>query len=98
MANIHKDFGSIGESISCNEEALRIRYQCKCVKKYGLNNAQIHLALAKALHDNENYDKSIEHYSQSLRTYLAHFGKDSMDVADTLTGMGKAFAMKYVML
>lgn len=94
MASIHKVAGSIEDSISCYEEALRIRSQCKSPKKHGLNNALIYVALAKVRHDNQNYDKSIECYSQSLRTYLAHFGKDSMDVADTLTGMGNSFAMK----
>lgn len=104
MANIHKAVitdssppsSSLENSINCYEEALRIRSQCKITKKNGLNNALIHNALAKTLYDNANYDKSIEYYSQSLRTYLAYFGKDSTDVADTLTGMGKAFAKKSI--
>ena len=94
MASIHKAKGNLEDSINCYEEALRIRSQCKSTKKNGLNNALIHLDLARAFHDNENYDKAIEYYSQSLRTYLAYFGKDSTDVAETLTGMGKSFAMK----
>ena len=96
MANIHKFTGANEDAVSCYEEALRLRNQCKSTKKHGLNNALIHLDLAKVLHENQNYDKSIECYSFSLRTYLAHFGKDSLDVADTLISMGKSFAMKSI--
>lgn len=49
---------------------------------------------AKVLHDNQDFNKAIESYSCSLRTYLTCFGKDSLDVADVLTRMGKSFAMK----
>ena len=96
MASIHMATNNSGDSIKCNEEALRIRSQCKSTKQKGLNNALIHLALAKTFYDNGNYDRAIEYYSQSLRTYLAFFGKDSIDVADTLVGMGKSFAKNSV--
>jgi tetratricopeptide (TPR) repeat protein len=93
MANIEKVTDRVEESISCYEEALRIHSRCKCTKSNSLMNALINLALAKALHDEGDYDKSIYCFAKSLRTYLAHFGKNSVDVAGTLTGMGKSFSM-----
>ena len=93
IANIDKATGSIENSFICYEEALRIRCQCKSTKKYSLITALINLSLAKALHDDQNYDKSIYCYAKSLRTYLSHYGKNSIDVADTLSGMGKSFVM-----
>jgi tetratricopeptide (TPR) repeat protein len=93
IAKIDKATGSFEHSFICYEEALRIRCQCKSTKKYSLINALINLNLAKALHDDQNYDKSIYCYAKSLRTYLSHYGKNGIDVADTLSGMGKSFVM-----
>ncbi|KAL7554545.1 hypothetical protein ACHAWF_018004, partial [Thalassiosira exigua] len=96
LASIHKARGCSEDAVSCFQEALRIRAQCinTNTKKHRLDSALIHLDLAKGLHDNENYDKAIECFSFSLRTYLARFGKDSLPVANTLTSMGKSFVMK----
>jgi len=93
MAHIEQVTDRVEESLSCYEEALRIHSRCKCTKSNSIINALINLALAKALHDDGDYAKSIYCYAKSLRTYLTHFGKNSVDVAGTLTGMGKSFSM-----
>ena len=64
------------------------------MKKHGLNSALIQFQLAGVMHDAKNFDQAVEYYSHCLRTYLNLFGKDSLNVAETLTGMGKSYAMK----
>lgn len=93
MARVHFSEKSHTDAINCYKESLRIRSQCRSVQKHGINNALIQFELAVSLYDAKRYEESAEFYSQCLRSYLNKFGKDSLDVADTLCGMGKAFAM-----
>lgn len=94
MANIHKETGFVENSVSCYEECLRIRSQCKTVKKKSANNAVIKHKLANCLYDAQQYDESLEYLAQCLQPYVTRFGKDSVEVADLLSDMGKSFAMK----
>ena len=94
MARIHKETGSVDNSVSCYEESLRIRNQCKTVKKKSENNAVIKHELANCLYEAQKYDESLEYLAQCLQPYVTRFGKDSVEVADLLSDMGKSFAMK----
>jgi tetratricopeptide (TPR) repeat protein len=94
MAHIHKETGFIDNSASCYEECLRIRSQCKAVKKKGANNAMIKHELASCLYDAQRYDESLEYLAQCLQPYVIRFGKNSVEVADLLSDMGKSLAMK----
>jgi len=94
MARIHKETGFVDNSVSCYEESLRIRSQCKTVKKKSANNAVIKHELANCLFDAQKYDESLEYLAQCLQPYVTRFGKDSVEVADLLSDMGKSFAMK----
>jgi tetratricopeptide (TPR) repeat protein len=62
------------------------------VKKEGITTALLDFQLAEILLDQGNVDDSIQLFSRSLRIYLGHFGKDSLNVAEALCGMGKAFS------
>lgn len=94
MAHIHKETGLIDKAASCYEECLRIRSQCKAVKKKSANSAMIKQELANCLFDAQRYDESLEYLAQCMRPYVIQFGKNSVEVADLLSDMGKSFAMK----
>ena len=95
MACIHKETGLVENSVSCYEECLRIRSQCKTVKKKSANDAVIKHELSNCLHHTQKYDESLEYLAQCLQPYVTRFGKDSVEVAELLSDMGKSFAMKF---
>jgi tetratricopeptide (TPR) repeat protein len=94
MAIIHRKKHSFEECLSLLNKCLQIRGDCKSVKRNGLANAHVETQLARTLLDKDDADASIEYFSRSLRTYLKFFGKDSLDVAETLFCMGRAFSLK----
>lgn len=93
MARIHKEMGSVENAVSCYEESLRIRSQCKTVQKKSVNSAVIKHELGICLHGAQKYDSSLEYLAQCLLPYVTRYGKNSVEVADLLSDMGKAFSM-----
>ncbi|KAL3784127.1 hypothetical protein HJC23_005785 [Cyclotella cryptica] len=94
MALIHKKKRAFDKATLFLNKCVQIRSRCKCVKDGSLSNARIDCQLGEVFLDKEDADSSIEYFSRTLRTYLKHFGKDSLNVAEALFCMGKAFSLK----
>eukprot|EP00956_Cyclotella_meneghiniana_P029108 scaffold69513_cov76-Cyclotella_meneghiniana.AAC.3 len=94
MAIICDKEGSTQQCLTLLHKSAQVRKSCYSVKPNGISSAMIYSQIACVLLEQKNADKAVSLLIRSLPIYINQFGKDNLNVAETLNAMGRAFSIK----